>query len=109
MFIWILSLICIILNTIIHELKSVKNGKKTVYDFLNINSSNSQFEFFVNYILLDCFWASDKLFNEIKKKKIEKIDPYYFLIFVIYSIVNLVLIVLVNKLVYTSRYMLNRF
>ncbi len=99
----------IILNTVIDELKSVKNGKKTVYDLLNINSSYSQFEFFVNYYLLDGFWESDKLFNEIKKKKIEKIDSYYLLIFVIYSIVNLVLIVLVNKLVYTSRDMLNSF
>ena len=99
----------IILNTVIDELKSVKNGKKKVYDLLNINSSYSQFEFFVNYYLLDGFWESDKLFNEIKKKKIEKIDSYYLLIFVIYSIVNLVLIVLVNKLVYTSRDMLNSF
>ena len=99
----------IILNTVIDELKSVKNGKKTVYDLLNINSSYSQFEFFVNYYLLDGFWESDKLFNEIKKKKIEKIDSYYLLIFAIYSIVNLVLIVLVNKLVYTSRDMLNSF
>jgi hypothetical protein len=99
----------IILNTVIDELKSVKNGKKKVYDLLNINSSYSQFEFFVNYYLLDGFWISDKLFNEIKKKKIEKIDSYYLLIFVIYSIVNLVLIVLVNKLVYTSRDMLNSF
>ena len=99
----------IILNTVIDELKSVKNGKKKVYDLLNINSSYSQFEFFVNYYLLDGFWISDKLFNEIKKKKIEKIDSYYLLIFVIYSIVNLVLIVLINKLVYTSRDMLNSF
>lgn len=83
-------------------------GKK-INDLLNINSSYSQFEFFVNYYLLDGFWESDKLFNEIKKKKIEKIDSYYLLIFVIYSIVNLVLIVLVNKLVYTSRDMLNSF
>ena len=58
----------IILNTIIDELKSEKNWKKIVYEFININSSCSQFEFFVNYILLDGFWASDKLYNEIKKK-----------------------------------------
>ncbi len=66
----------IILNTIIDELKSEKNWKKIVYEFININSSCSQFEFFVNYILLDGFWASDKLYNEIKKK-IEKIYSYY--------------------------------
>ena len=50
----------IILNTVIDVLKSVKNGKKKVYDLLNINSSYSQFEFFVNYYLLDGFWISDK-------------------------------------------------
>jgi hypothetical protein len=99
----------IILNTVIDELKSVKNGKKRVYDLLNINSSYSQFEFFVNYYLLDGFWVSDSLFNEIKKKKIEQIDTFYLIIFVVYSVVSLVLIVLINKLVYTSRDMLNSF
>jgi hypothetical protein len=99
----------VVLNTVIDELNSVKNGIKKVEDIISKGSAYNQFEFFVEYYLLLSYWESSDIFNQLKTLKIDSIFKIYLVIMIAYFVVSLIMIIFVIKVVYSSRDVLNSF
>ena len=99
----------VVLNTVIDELNSVKNGIKKVEDIISKGSAYNQFEFFVEYYLLLSYWESSNIFNQLKTLKIDSIFKIYLVIMIAYFVVSLIMIIFVIKVVYSSRDVLNSF
>ena len=97
------------INTVLDELNALRLGNKQIDKILDIESSYSQFEFFIEYYFLLAYWKSVNIFENIKESKLDKINEIYLIIFIVYIAAVFVLMTLVIKLVYSSREMLNSF
>ena len=99
----------VIINTVIDELNSLKNGNKEFEELIDPSSSFSQYELFVEYYLFKSYMKTVDIFHDFRIMKLNNTKKIFSGILYGYIIGAIVLFFILLYFVYSSKYVFNSF
>ncbi len=99
----------VVINTVIDELNSLKDGTKFFEDIIDTSSSFSQYELFVEYYLFKSYMKTVDIFHDFRIMKLNNTKKIFSGILYGYIIGAIVLFFILLYFVYSSKYVFNSF
>ena len=99
----------VVINTVIDELNSLKDGTKFFEDIIDTSSSFSQYELFVEYYLFKSYMKTVDIFQDFRIMKLNNTKKIFSGILYGYIIGAIVLFFILLYFVYSSKYVFNSF
>ena len=99
----------VIINTVIDELNSLKNGNKEFEELIDPSSSFSQYELFVEYYLFKSYMKTVNIFYDFRVSKLNSTKKIFYGILYGYIAGAIVLFFILLCFVYSSKYVFNSF
>ena len=99
----------VVINTVIDELNSLNSGTKSFNDIIDITSSFSQYELFVEYYLFKSYMKTVEIFQDFRAMKLKSTKKIFLGILYGYIVGAIVLFFILLYFVYSSKYVFNSF
>ena len=99
----------VVINTVIDELNSLKDGTKFFEDIIDTSSSFSQYELFVEYYLFKSYMKTVDIFQDFRIMKLNNTKKIFTGILYGYIVGAIVLFFILLYFVYSSKYVFNSF
>ena len=99
----------VVINTVIDELNSLRNGNKSFQEVISLTSSFSQYELFIEYYLFKSYMKTVELFMKLKIEKLQTIFNTFKIILFCYVIGVVLLFFVLLYFISRSKFVFNTF